>query len=59
MSSVGLFPCDERRCPTGKRCRNKINMLNEWSSLTGGNTIFLSYKNEQTSECVCPAGMSG
>ena len=59
MSSVGLFPCDERSCPVGKECRNVINMLNEWSSLSGENTIFLSYKNEQTSKCVCPEGISG
>ena len=59
VSSVGLFPCDERSCPAAKECRNVINMLNEWSSLAGDNTIFLSYKNEQTSKCVCPEGISG
>ena len=42
-----------------KNVRSKIIMLNEWSILTGEKTIFSSYKNKQTSECVCPEGISG
>ena len=59
MSSVGLSSCDKRECPIGKDCRNIINMLDEWSILTDDKTIFLSYKNERRSKCVCPEGVSG
>ena len=59
VSSVGLSPCDKGKCPIGKDCRNIITMLDEWSILIGDKTIFLSYKNEQSSECVCPEGVSG
>ncbi|CAB3982684.1 Hypothetical predicted protein [Paramuricea clavata] len=58
VSSVGLFPCDKRTCPAGKECQNVISLLNEWSSLTGDMTIFLSYKKMQTSKCICPEGIS-
>ena len=59
MLSVGLSPCDKQICPVGRECRNVINMLDKWSILTGDKAIFLSYKNEQTSKCVCAKGVSG
>lgn len=59
VSSVGIFPCDERQCTPGKDCRNKIKVLNNWSILSSNTTTFLSYKNEQYGECICPEGESG